>query len=237
MRPDAGTRGFTLIELVVVIAVILVVAGITLSVGVVVVEQSERYRTRVTVELLDAAVKEWELAADRRLTWWNGDDDPALWDRADIHGDTPEVLIISEVLEVIRRAEAARTILARIDPDIVHTYAAGAVPPWVDGALDPRFIGALTVLDAWDTPIYATHPGRAWTSADGASGIDRDDDGTIHTPNEHHYGTAPNRQVVFVSAGPDGRFGLPQEFPGYGNYKAIAEARKDNIFSVAPASE
>ena len=64
-----GHRSFTLIELVVVIAVVLLLAGITLSVSVAVVEHAELRRTDTTMRLLDAAVREWELAADRKLSW------------------------------------------------------------------------------------------------------------------------------------------------------------------------
>ena len=87
------------------------------------------------------------------------------------------------------------------------------------------------MLDAWGTPIYATHPGRIWTLNDRGP----DPDGTIQTDNEERYGIAPNRRVVFVSAGPDQRFGLTEEFNSLDaddGDAAIAKARADNIYSV-----
>ena len=42
--------------------------------------------------------------------------------------------------------------------------------------MEDTFVGAVTVLDAWGTPIYATHPGRPYRP-----GVDdmihQDDDG------------------------------------------------------------
>ena len=62
-------------------------------------------------------------------------------------------------------------------------------------------------------------------------GPDRDDDGTIRTRNEKDYGISPNRRIVFVSAGPDQRFGLPAEFYPL-DMQAMREARLDNIYSI-----
>ena len=227
-----GHRSFSLIELVVVIAVVLLLAGITLSVSVAVVEHAELRRTEMTMRLLETAVREWELAADRKLSWWNYDDDPTLRDLADVHGTTLEVLIITEILGVITRSEGTRAIVAQIAPDLLFTYRSGDSPPWIYGEIPPKFDGTLTVLDAWGKPIYATHPGRPWQQEDELD--DRDPDGTLRTFNETRYGVAPNRQVVFVSAGPDGLFGLPEEFPGFGvqNMEARSNARLDNLYST-----
>ncbi len=64
-----GSRGFTLLEMVVVISLVLFLLGLTLAVGVNVIERSEISRTRNTIRLLDMALREWEAAADRKLTW------------------------------------------------------------------------------------------------------------------------------------------------------------------------
>jgi len=230
-------RAFTLLEMIIVIGVVLLLAGLSLSVSVAVIEQSERQRTEATLQLLDTAVREWELAADRKLLWWQYGDDAGIRGRADVHADTDEIMIITEILDVISRPAAVREMLAGIDPLLVYTYGQDASPPWIDGGVDPAFVGGLTVLDSWETPIYATHPGRPWTEADGQGpyGTGPDDDGTIRTRNEKDYGVAPSRQVVFVSAGPDGRFGLPEEFLelGFGERTAAIEAaRRDNLYSV-----
>ncbi|MCZ6850871.1 MAG: hypothetical protein O7F17_04445, partial [Planctomycetota bacterium] len=89
-----------------------------------------------------------------------------------------------------------------------------------------RFVGSLTILDAWGTPIYATHPGRPFNA--GSDPGDPEPDGTIRTYNEDKYGGARNRQICFVSAGPDGNFGnLDPSIPLYHD----PEGAKDNIYS------
>ncbi|MHC4140805.1 MAG: type II secretion system protein [Planctomycetota bacterium] len=230
-------RAFSLLEMMIAMGVVLLLAGLSLSVSVAVIERSERHRTEATLQLLDTAVKEWELAADRKLLWWQYGDVAGARGRADVHADTDEVMIITEILDVISRPAAVREILAGIDPPLVYTYQQDTSPAWIDGGVDPAFVGGLTVLDSWGTPIYATHPGRPWIDADGQGPypIERDDDGTIRTRNETDYGVAPSRRVVFVSAGPDGRFGLPVEFLDLGfaeRTAAIEAARRDNLYSV-----
>ena len=124
-------RGFTLVELVVVIGVVFLLAGLTLSVSVSVIEWSERRQTETVLQLLDTAVKEWELAADRKLSWWDQLDGDEYKAGADVHADTPEVLIITEVLDIITRSSAVEGVIARIDADLVYTYRSGVYPPWV----------------------------------------------------------------------------------------------------------
>lgn len=235
MNIGPGRRtGFTLIELVVVIAVVLLLAGLALSVGVAVVEQSERRQTQATLALLDTAVKEWEVVSDRKLTWWEDADDPGSPAQYDVHSSTDDVLIISEVLSTVARPAAVQRIIARIDPQSVYSYRVGDTSWWLRGEpLESRFVGSITVLDAWGAPIYATHPGRPHRP--GSDALPPDPDGTNHTRNERDYGTAPSREVVFVSAGPDGLFGTYGEAPPslpYGDIAAWrARVRTDNVYS------
>lgn len=233
--------GFTLVEVVVVIGIILFLVGLTLSVSVAVIEGSEILQTETVLQILDTAVKEWELTADRKLSW--GDDGVPSGAVYDMQGDpntgmslTEDVFIISELLNTVRRPSQVKEIIAKIDPEFVYTYGPGPpYPQWIDppqqSAVDNQFNGSLTILDAWGTPIYPTHPGPTWF--EGAL-LPRDDDGTMQIYNEFYYGVVPNRQVVFVSAGPDQLFGLPTEFgAGIDLEAAIREARADNIFSTS----
>ena len=241
--------GFTLVELVVAIGIVVLLAGLTLSVSVKVIEASEARETETTLRLLDQAVKQWEVAADRKLTWWDDVYDKnrtELRDRSDIHGDTPPVLIITELLNVIGRSTEVQSVLAQINPALVTRYADQSYPQWIQTHEEKTYLddsdGAITILDAWGTPIYATHPGRVHD-------LTRyphlppplyppiaDPDGTIRTYNERDYGIAPNRQIVFVSAGPDRRFGRLEEFmhlQGMARHEAINEARRDNLFTAS----
>jgi len=238
-RREKPTRALTLIELLVVLGIILLLVGIVLSVGSGLAESAERRETETTLEILDRAVDEWEDLTDRRLTWWQfGDANP---EHREIHADTPEVLIVNEVFDIVGRSGRVREILASIDSEFIHVYRQGEYPPWIDtpaeeAAIDGRFDGSRTFLDAWGTPIYAIHPGRVWGrgSTDGGL-LPRDADGTIRTYNEEKYGVAPARQVVFVSAGPDRKFGLDEEFGdlfGEERERAKREARQDNIYSM-----
>ena len=234
MRP---ARGFSLVEVTVVIGIVVLLAGLTLSAGTAVVRNAEQRSTATALLQLDTAVREWELQADRKLTWWQYlYDRPDEIDAIDVHSFTPPVLIITEILDAIRANDAVQRILAQIDPELVYRYRDDTAP-WLDAAdkihVNDRFIGGMTVRDAWGTPIYATHPGRKWTPTSNVPGfaLERDPDGTIRTYNEEHYGIAPNRRIVFVSAGPDQRFGLMDEFPPQ-ETEARLEARRDNIYSV-----
>lgn len=235
MRP---ARGFSLVELTVVIGIVVLLAGLTLSVGTAALRNAEQRTTATTLQQLDAAVGEWELLADRKLSWWQFYDDPAGYAARDLHSDTRDVLIVTEIFDAIMPSDAVQRIIAQIDPEFIYRYRDDTAP-WLDEPQEKiqvqnRFVGSMTVLDTWGTPIYATHPGRPWTMADSQPGypLPRDQDGTIRTLNEQRYGIAPNRRIVFVSAGPDQRFGLPSEFSPL-DTEAMNDARLDNIYSVA----
>ncbi len=240
MRP---ARGFSLVEMTVVIGIVVLLAGLTLSAGTAVVRNAEQRSTATALALLDTAVREWELQADRKLRWWQQYyDDPSSSAGSDVSSLTREVLILTEILEAIKHTETAQQILGQIDPELVYQYR-DATAPWLDEPMEMfqvnnRFIGGLTILDAWGTPIYATHPGSLWMSDPPVSFLDweRDPDGTIRTYNEEHYGIAPNRRIVFVSAGPDQRFGLPTEFSAP-DEQQIRAARLDNIYSIPVSSD
>ena len=216
----AARPGFTLVELVVVIGIILLLLGITLSVGVSVRRTAEVRDTESSLRLLDAAMKEWEQSADRQLSWG---DDTLGGSVYDVQGTlmdqlplTPEILVITEVLQTVTRPRHVKEIVAQVDADFIYTYRSGEFPPWIhpteEQDVTNRFVGDIAVLDAWGHPIYATHPGRVSDPdvffEDGNPFYGgTDPDGTVHTYNERKYGVAKNRQVCFISAGPDGDFG------------------------------
>ena len=253
LTPHASRRAFTLVEIVVVISLILFLLGLTLSVSTIVIERSEIRQTEITIRLLDTALQEREALADRQITWGRG----AVYDMQEdptYPGKSlpDDVFIISELLDTLRRAAQVKDILARIDPEFVHTYQPGSrspYPPWIrdpaqEDAVDNKWgvqhgpqPPSLAIIDAWDTPIYPMHPGPLWDAVLTPYSPDPDLDGTARIYNEGEYGIARNRRIYFVSAGPDGRFGRTVEFPGLGGdelSQAIEKARADNIYSYQP---
>ena len=243
MKP---AKGFSLVEMTVVIGLIVLLAGLTLSGSAAVLRHTEQRQTRTVLDQLDAAIAEWELQADRKLSWWQQYlDAPGHREASDIHSDTRPVLIITEILDVVTRSATVREMIAGIDPELMYRYDDDTAPwldeQWEKNQVNAFFLGSVTILDAWGTPIYATHPGRVWVEEDakGIYTLDRDQDGTIQTYNEEDYGIAPNRRIVFVSAGPDGLFGIPDEFPDLSGdvlTGARDEASMDNIYSIPPIS-
>jgi len=228
------------VEVTVSIGIMLLLAGLTLSISTAVVRASDARRTESAMRLLDQAVKEWEITADRSMTWWQYGDPDEYKDKADVRSSTKPVLIITEMLDLMTREPSSRAIIQQIEPDLVYRYRQDDPASWLEGyalnQVNDRFVGSATILDAWGTPIYATHPGRPWRQDDTEANLARDPDGTIRTYNEQDYGVAPNRRVVFVSAGPDGLFGLPGEFAGdldpQTRSERMADAAKDNLYTM-----
>ncbi len=81
--------------------------------------------------------------------------------------------------------------------------------------------------DAWGNPIIAVFSGRVWDSNFDAP-QDRDADSTIRTGTETQCGIASNRQICFVSFGPDGKPGNLDPL----NYDP--DAAQDNLYSYTP---
>lgn len=228
-------RGFSLVELLVVIGVISVLAGLILAAGAAVVERSEVKRAENMLALLDTAMSEWEKTSGRTLTWGTDGEPPGShYDLQAEPADMPEILVISEVLQTIERSTEVRAVLAKFKDEALYRYEAGEYPDWIDApieknVMDDRFDGALTILDPWGTPIYATHPGRIHNPDlfQEDAGRPPNPDGTVQTYNEEIYGVTVNRRMAFVSAGPDRAFGNMWAIPGTELY----EQTLDNIFS------
>lgn len=244
MRLASVHGGFTLVEVVVVIGIIIVLAALTISVGVVVVEGSEVRQTETVLRQLETALQEWQTHADRRVTWGENDTPQgAVYDMQIETGTESPVFLVTELLNTIARSSNIQNIVARIDPDFVHTYRFEKYPEWIESADESEMdsmwavnAGAdslgLAVLDAWGQPFRIAHPG----CVDGSVGCVTittgavDADGTVRTGIEYEYGIAKNRQILFVSAGPDGKFGDLNATDA-----DLLAQTKDNIYSYRPA--
>ncbi|MFM7135392.1 MAG: type II secretion system protein, partial [Planctomycetota bacterium] len=65
-------RAFTLLELLVVIGIVVLLAGLVLAVSSSVIRASEERATRNTLTVLDTALEEYERTLDRRITYRSG---------------------------------------------------------------------------------------------------------------------------------------------------------------------
>ena len=65
----AARHGFTLVEMVVVISIIVMLVGLTVGVAVILSRKSEERETESILKLLDLAMTEWETASERTLTF------------------------------------------------------------------------------------------------------------------------------------------------------------------------
>ncbi len=212
-------RAFTLVEMVVVIGIIVVLAALTFAVGVAVVQNSEVRQTEATIKLLDAAVREWESQSDRKVSYGRDSNAPTVA-VYDIQQPDPEVpddarTITDELFAIIGRSAQVEEILAKVDPQFLKREQ-------VDVNGQP--IDRLRFYDPWGKPIVAIMPGRPWVTADT---YDRDADGTIRTDIERVCGRTANRQICFVSPGPDGEVGDLSADEDSAEYALT----KDNIYS------
>ena len=251
-RYHTTRNAFTLIELLIVVGIILLLAGITLRVGSAIWQQSEIRRTQAAMELLETALLEWEVESGRSLTWQSVDygssgsrddfdmSDP--WINFGQCEDSTDVYLISDLLEVLNRNPKSQAILAKIDSDLLFRYPDSGQPRpnWITPNSQAaselsNYGGRLVLLDAWGSPIYTTHPGVVLPSTVTPVGT-VDTDGTEQTHLELKYGPAVNRRIRFVSAGPDGDFGhlSPAESAcGFDSstHDALIESTKDNLLS------
>jgi type II secretory pathway pseudopilin PulG len=207
-------RSFTLVEMVVVIGIIVVLAALTFAVGVAVVQNSEVRQTEATIRLLDAAVREWEARSDRKIS--AGPAAPgAVYDIEQADTETLQAAserITEALFAIISRNASVKEILAKVDPQFVKRET-------IDDGSGGQ-IETFEFRDAWGNLIVAVLPGRPWVTADPYY---RDDDGTIRTQIELTCGPTANRQICFVSAGPDGQYGDIEN--------DVIEPARDNVYS------
>lgn len=221
-RTARRSPAFTLIELVVVISIILLLVGLTMSVGLAVRSQSETRQTENVLILLDQAVKQWQIAADRQLSWGtNGTPTNAVYDvEGNIEGTIPADVQLIELLGRISTNSAARDILAQIDNDFLQQEK-------------EENVTFLTLVDPWSSPVCLIHPGRLPDLINYPNDFVGDIDGTIRTDHENQFGIALNRALLFLSAGPDGEFGDLRADPGSNAFKQT----QDNVYSYKPGSD
>lgn len=217
-------RGFTVVELIITIGLIVLLVGLTVAVTSAFSRKSEVGQTEDMIRLLDMAVLEWEQAAERPLTLG----DPGTGFTFDIDETEEPAVQASQLVTRIGNTAGVREILAQIDTNFLQRDVTDIDG---DGDVDEKII-----RDAWDNLVYVIHPGRIANAAPPFNDVlaDADQDRTIRTMWEDEYGVALNVRLFFVSAGPDGRFGLDGDFSGLTGAeldRAKREARADNVYS------
>lgn len=237
-----GRRAFSLLELMIVVAIIVILVSLTLAVITPVLLKNEERVTKNVLAQLDAAVVEFETSVQRRVTFPNSNAEGSaagtVWDipftptfpvapAAPFNNVTlnqTRYVRTSKLLELLGQESKARDILAKIPTTNFGNIKKATNPP--------EYMDAKGVVDAWGTPIVAVFPGREWRPTDPASLL-KDFDGTIRsasedgtTPATSGWGICRNKMILFVSAGPDLSF--------YDVTGTSDDERKDNIYSYEP---
>lgn len=278
-------RGFTLVEVLVVVGVIALLAALTVGAIAVFGGRAKVRSTEGTLVLLDAAAQEYVGAVNRPLSFGSSDDG-----EFDLMINEPNVFSTTHLLGRIGDTPSVQEIVARIEPRFVFRYNESVDadgdgssevidPEWIlvadpadpndPGGVDARAFyqaeatnggeldGKVAILDAWGTPIRAVHhgptPRAAFGGVDGQTADPSDDllvldpDGTYHLRAvvlqdylmlaggtdaedwavEAIYGRCRDRRVLFVSAGPDRRFGDLRADPDSDDYGFTL----DNVYS------
>ena len=255
-RPRLLRRGFTLIELVVVVGIILVLMGLVLAVSTIVIQQAETRQMEAVFANLGASVSEYEQSIGRKITYEDRLDSIGTpngsWDVP--FNPTFDVQYIEypynsagsgyscncssstdshgwekyivRLLELLDRTDGAEEILARIDPNLLVQVKRSNGNPLPQGQ------SLASIVDPWGTAIGVVFPGRMWQEGD--DDYIRDSDGTIRTQLENKVGVCKNGEILFISAGPDGDIGC---------IKCVNEVESnryqasiDNIYSYDPGS-
>ena len=248
-------RAFTLIEMMVVITIIVILAGLTLGISNSVLRGAEIRQVKDTLTLLEMAMEEWELAATRQMTYGAIDEpngiltysydipeptslnEQAGLSMAFIPDDEPDDAneVMRNAIDRMMAVPESRAIIERIDPDFFRPEE-GQLENWI--------------WDPWDTRVLLVPAGRDFNPAFDriASGMpeesqwqaDRRDpsgDGTVRNSLENAFGGAANARPYFVSAGPDGRWGHRQlktvyaDMPLDGDEAELAAEATDNVTS------
>lgn len=203
-------RGFTMVELLIVIGLIALLVGLTATVTLAVRARSEIKGTQNILRILDLAVSEWEASADRKLSW--GEEGVPFGTSAyEMLNGTPHVFTATELLRTVARSSSIQTITNQINEKHIHEYDSTdpSTPAWLvlmPNDPDPNagdaegqysngdWDGTIAVLDAWGNPIRAVHPGRLadWNTfgdiEDPHQTNGPDPDGTVYIDTGNHNG-------------------------------------------------
>jgi len=241
MKRIRKNSGFTLIEMVVVIGIIALLAALTMGISNSVIRNSQVRQTHDAMKLLALAVDEWELERGRPITfegfvpidggrydiYTNGEEIDEPSDSSSVNNDEMQEAMetrIESLVELLLQSEPASNILSKISTDLFIEDIHGKL-----------------VVDPWGNPIGVVFPGRKFAEAYPTMDplgeypyLDESNDMTVRDEAEDGLGSCVNGRMLFVSAGPDLRWGYRyQGNDGVGN-PTLIESSKDNIYSYDP---
>lgn len=216
-RRPSIRRAFSLLELVVVIGIIVLLAGLVLAVATGLLTQSEERQARSAMLLVDEAIEEWQLSTGRPFSYGkNGTPFGANYDFQDTLADNQTIV---EMLRAVSGPEQGRTVLSRVDQNLLRP---------VSDPSNPNGAPLRELVDPWGARVVVVFPGRAWLSIDGVPANTKDSDGSLRTAQEKRLGICRNGKILLVSAGPDGQLG---DRSGNDSAKKLAG---DNVYSYEP---
>ncbi|MEO1277627.1 MAG: type II secretion system protein, partial [Planctomycetota bacterium] len=163
-------RGFTIIELLVVILIISVLIALGLAVGARVVGGAKTTQTRDLIKTLENVLSSYETTADRTLPAFIADprgdltattisSQPAFFPLADgVAGETDD--FINSVGLFLHEARSVAGVSSLLDGLDTQNYQEFAYTPATELSSDPGATEPLvpTVLDAWGQPLRLVHP-------------------------------------------------------------------------------
>jgi type II secretory pathway pseudopilin PulG len=247
--------GFSLIELVVVVGIIITLISLVLAVSTLLIQANESRQLEAAFATLDSAVQEYEQVVGRPLTYQDRTEQ-AVRGSFDIPYDIDfninalegfygangagEACIcaatgdshgweksIVRLFQLMARTESAEEIIAKLDPSLfLPVRLANGLPL-------PNNQTLTTLVDPWGATVAIVMPGRKWRDSDQGN-LPLDVDGTIRTSLESKIGVCRNGKPLFVSAGPDGDIGC---LACAGGTSPRFEATLDNVYSYTPENQ
>ncbi|MDP7009671.1 MAG: type II secretion system protein [Phycisphaerales bacterium] len=229
-------NAFTLIEMLIVIGIIALLAGLTLGISNKVLRGSEIRKTKDAITLLDTAISEWQSEMGRPITFESAGAPAGNYDIASdeiLQAPSFVSAVSQEDMEVamseratalwvlLTELESSKQILAKIHPDLIEQDADGRT----------------RVIDSWGMTIGVVFPCSDYRKSDLAGNTlaeDQSGDLTVRDQGEDGLGSCVNKQLYFVSSGPDALWGYRYQANPFNRDSEIWNACLDNLTSYEP---